>query len=251
MARKVKRLTRKELLKEDNFTVSLRKAFMRAFENRKYVYLAVGSLLTLIILVIGIQYTVKVAETKSTRLFAEASGYYSETVSEEQKSAYSRFFAPDQADESLTNYADAAAKFEQVIENHPRSFNGNLSRLYAANSYFQLGEYAKSAELYQQYLDHAGSNQAKSFSSIALEGLGFSYEGIQDNEKALEAFKKLSGQKSAAFMERGMYNSARIYQAMGNTEKATEYYKRIVEEFPDSNQISLIHQILSQLELGS
>ena len=250
MAKKVKKLSRKELLKEDDFLVTLKGYFTVFLENRKYVYFGIGSLVAVTVLIVGTNTIMNARQAKSSSLFSLAlESYHSPVVMDDNDPKYKGMMTFENESDK---YESAADRFDSLIDKFPGSQQGRLAMFYAGNCYYNLGEFAKAAERFSRYLEVVGEDQTHAFVGLALESLGYSHEAEGNLEKALEAFSRLGNlADNKSFQERGLTNAARIYEQRDEPQKALEIYKRLAEEFTTSRNAAKTKSKLARLEAGS
>lgn len=252
MAKKVKKLSRKELLKEDDFLTSTRSFVGYLIGKKNLLIIGIGGIIALTLILVGIRYIVSSSNTESENSLAVALEYYkgpvvtSEMLEKDPRLKYFRTFTDEK-----TKYTEAAAKFDFVSKAYKRKHTGIIALFYAGNCYYKIGDYATAIEKYKKYVDIVGNNPEKSFSNLALEGLGYSLEMSGKTDDALAAFEKLTTPENGTFRERGLYNAARMYQIKNNNQKALELYKILIQDFPESKRAQQIKLVISQMEAGT
>lgn len=252
MAKKVKKLSRKELLKEDEFLTSTRSFVRYLFEKKSFLILGFGGIIALALIFVGVRYLVSSTGKEAQNSLAVALEYYKgpvvskEMIEKDPRLKYFRTFSDEK-----TKYTEAAAQFDAVSKSYKRKPSGIIALYYAGNCFYKIGDYETAANKYQEYIDRVKRAPDKSFSNFALEGLGYSLEMSGNTDGALAAFEKLAVPESGSFKERGLYNAARIYQIKNNNQKALELYKTLVQDFPESKRAQQVKMVISQLEEGT
>lgn len=252
MAKKVKKLTRKEILKEDEFTTRLRTFFIQFVARKRFIGSISAIVVGLIIIGFGINYLATLDEKSSEDKFSEALEYFRGVVITDESEKLDprlKYFKTFKDDE--TKWTKTSEMFDAVSDKHPNTRLGKLALYYAGNCYYELGDFNRASVRFETYLEKVGNDREGSFVNLALEGLGFSNEMAGNNDKALEAFEKLIIPENKDFRERGLFNAARIYQAQQNNAKALELYKQLVEDFPMSRASFNAQKIITTLGAGT
>lgn len=252
MAKKVKRLTRKELLKEDELTLRLKFFTSWLFEYRVYLISIFGVIIAGLLIYGGIKWAVSAASHDADQAFSEAMHYYNGYVgTEEQAKSNPNLKHAMRFDDEESLWEGSARKFDSIIEQYGDSRSGKLALIYSANCYYNLKEYDKAAELYSKYVEKAGNDYEGTFVNLALESLGYSYEMAGNADQAISAFEKLAESKMKAYRERGLFNTARMYQAKNDNSQALKFYKILAEEYPDTKNAKHVQNVIAKLEAGS
>ncbi|MBA7627230.1 Cell division coordinator CpoB [subsurface metagenome] len=100
-------------------------------------------------------------------------------------------------------YAEAAAKFEEFIGQNPSVYQVNIN---IGNCYKEMGEYDKAIETYTKIL-----------------------------EKVKEEKESIEGDESAA---RALAGMGETYFKQGNLEKASEYFRQAIDNFPEDETLA-------------
>jgi len=135
--------------------------------------------------------------------------------------------------------------FLKVIKKYGSTRTGNLAKLYAGESYLQLGDY-KNAVKYLEDFDAHGAKQIEAKS----EGLlGDAYAEMKQNDKALEHYKKAGSifPEDATLSSEYLFRAGMLYEVMGKNKEAIEQYKIIKEKFPRSEKGFNIDKYLARL----
>jgi tetratricopeptide (TPR) repeat protein len=252
MPKDVRKLSRKELLQEDQFTVRLRSFMGFLLTNKTVIVGVLGGALLLGLVLIGMKYQISHKGAGAAIAFGEANEAYTAPVATKEELEKQQWLKKVRTFPTENEKFQAAAEsFEKVSSEFGSTDQGKLALYYAGNSYFELGEYEKAAGLFQKYLSKAGSDRGKSFIDLATEGLGYSYESLGKNDEAIAAFEKLITPERKTFRERGLFNSARLYAKSDNKAKALELYKALLTDYPSSRMARDVQQRVAELEAGA
>ncbi len=149
-------------------------------------------------------------------------------------------------EEAVPNYKNALEKFNEVITKFPRTSSGKLAILYKGNIHLRLGEYDDAIKVYEDFLQKAGKE--KLFRSFAMEGLGYSYEGKKDYERAIHAYQKSIDLKEDFRLENAYLGMGRCYEKLGKNKEALENYKNFLKISKKSQMTYTILKKISNIE---
>jgi tetratricopeptide (TPR) repeat protein len=135
--------------------------------------------------------------------------------------------------------------FLKVIKKYGNTKTGNLAKLYAGESYLQLGDYKNAVK----YLEDFNAHGAKQVEAKAEGLLGDAYAELKQNEKALEHYKKAGTifPEDAFLSSEYLFRAGMLYEIMGKNKEAKEVYKEIKEKFPRSEKGYNIDKYLARL----
>jgi tetratricopeptide (TPR) repeat protein len=147
---------------------------------------------------------------------------------------------------SLQEYKGLLEKFDEVHTKFPKTKFGKLSVLYKGNIHLRLGEFEEAIKAYETFLQKTGKE--KFYRSMALEGLGFSYEGKREYEKAVNAFQKVIDLGETFQLGNAYWAIGRCYEKLGKNKEAVENYKLFLKVSQKSQMANIILQKISNLE---
>jgi tetratricopeptide (TPR) repeat protein len=132
----------------------------------------------------------------------------------------------------------------RVIEQYGGTDAANLARYYAADAYYQLGQYQQADALYQAYdkdEDFLGAGAIAARAAIA------------ENEGDFERAASLYEQAAAHFENdltspRYLLSAGRAYEEAGSLEAAQGVYRTIENDFPESAQAQDIGRHLARVQ---
>ncbi len=120
-------------------------------------------------------------------------------------------------------YAEAAAKLEEFLAKNPTIYQVNIN---IGNSYREMGEYDQALAAYDKILEKVkeekGSYQGDETAAKALANIGETYVKQGNLEKANEYLKQAIDNYPED--ETLAFNVGKIFFAQGNTDKAIEYF---------------------------
>lgn len=228
-----KKIIKKKLKQPDEFISFTEKSYL--FINQHLKQIAGGVILLLVILV-GF-YLFRAMDQKKE----DESNQKFLAVLE----TYQRISSPYQ-EANPTEFKKILEGFEEVIKSYPRTKSAHLSFLHKGGVYLRMGEFEEAIKAYEAFLKKAGKESF--YKLLALEGLGYAFEGKKDYEKALTSYQeiiKLDGQ----FEWAGVHlNLARCYEKLGKREEALQHYKAFLKDYPKSFSANLTLRKVSLLE---
>ncbi len=134
------------------------------------------------------------------------------------------------------NFDKSRQFLEYLIDGYSGTTSGDQGLFLLANIDFREKKFSEAKEHFQKFVDtYSGSNILL---SSGYAGLGACYEAEENYAAAADAF--LQAWKAADDFPEAhdyLYNAAIDFEFAGNIEKATEYFNRLVEEYPDSPHV--------------
>ncbi len=210
MVRMKKKITKKRLREPDEFVSYTERAFLFITHHVKPIVVGVIIVLTLALSVFLYQKWERGKEGEAYRKFSSAQYLY-QMVSSPYREG------------SLSEYKNVLEKFAEVIAKFPNTSSGKIALLYQGNIHLQLGEFEEAIKSYQTFLRKVGKE--KLYRIFALEGLGYSYEGKKDYEKALQSYQKIVEEGESFQLGNAYLNMGLCYEKLGKNKEALESYK--------------------------
>ncbi len=214
-----KRISKKHELREDAVITSYARAWGYFDQNRKLVYGALAGLVVLVALVVGYvlyqnQQSQEAEEHLARIIVVYEEGSYQEAL--------------DGTPENLG--------LLEIAEEYGSSTAGNLAHFYAADALYNLGEYERALEHFQEFDKPEGFLGAS-----AIAGAAAVHENQGDYERAADLYAD-----AARFFENPLsspqylLSAGRAYESAGNYAEAQRAYEKIRNDYPDSNVASQI-----------
>ncbi len=225
------RISRKDLKQPDEFhTLSWRFIHFLA-HHRREVYLYSGIVVAIIVAVLGWYLYGLHYESRAGEMYARAYGSYTIEQSGQQNS------------ESIKKAIDL---YEELVKKYPSSEAAILAFYNLGNLYYSAGDMDQSIAAYRSYLEK--SDKSSMLRGLAYYGLGYCYETKKDYEKALKSFENSEKNTLGTHFKIINYaNTGRIYEKMGNSAKALEYYKKVAGDDVDPFIQGLMKQKIANL----
>lgn len=195
-------------------------------ENQRMVVLVVGVLLVLAAGFGGYRY---LQSTKD----AEAQ--------EEMISAVN-YFEADSLDQAL-NGGGTFLGFEDIIGEYSGTPAANMSRYYAGIIYARQGQ----TDLAIEYLEEVDGGGTLMEMAV-YQALGYCYEELQDWEKAARNFERAATSPEEGPLTPGLLLKAgENYEDADDPEKALELYRKIKEEYPNTQEANSIDKYIGRI----
>ena len=227
------KITKKRLKEPDEFITLTQRAFLFVGGHLKQLAIGGGIVLALAVALFLFQMWKNKQQDESDRRLAVAVEAYQRTASS------FREVAP-------AEYKEALEKFEDVAANFSGTSSGRLALLYTGNIHLKTGDFEKAIKAYETFLEKEGNERI--YRSLALEGLGYAYEGKKDFEKALGAYQKMTEVSEGPQTGSGYFNMARCYEKLGKNEEALKNYRAFLKLSPKSQMANGALRKISVLE---
>jgi len=141
-------------------------------------------------------------------------------------------------DTSSKGYQEAIDEFERIQREYPHTDAFQLAQLQLGQGLLNLKQYEKAVETYRKFLDNEPREGL--YRLLALQNLGYAYEGQGDYQRALDSFQSLVAKGESFLQPWGYLNIARCYEKLGKREEALNNYRIFLEKFPDSAMAPMI-----------
>ncbi len=145
---------------------------------------------------------------------------------------------------SPSEYKNVLEKLGEVIAKFPKTSSGKIALLYQGNIHLRLSEFEEATKSYQTFLQKAGKE--KLYRIFAMEGLGYSYEGKKDYEKALQSYQKILEEGEHFQLGDAYLNMGRCYEKLGKNKEALENYKAFLKV---SQKSMMTHAVLRKISI--
>jgi len=221
-----KKIARKELLKEsDEFLTFSRRLFRSIMENINHVAVGLGVFLCIILVIAGIRYFSEKSQVKAFGLMGQAvSKYESELRDNGQEKAY----------------AAVKADFDLLLDEYAGKDAAKMARVVYAGICGDAGEPDRAIELYNAAIGDFSDDP--SLKTLVLSGLAYAHEAKKDYKAATGCFEKIANDPDSVMRDEAFYNLGRLYNRMGDAEKSTNAYKKVVSDYPDSMYVELVRE---------
>jgi tetratricopeptide (TPR) repeat protein len=230
---RTKKIIKKKLKEPDEFITFTERTFLFITHHSKPI--AVGGAIVLILLlsIFFFQRWEKKNEESAYQMFNLAVETY-------------QMVSTPYREGSLQENKNVLEKFNETITKFSRTSSGKLSVLYKGNIHLRLGEFEEAIKAYESFLQKAGKEEL--YRSLAMEGLGYSYEGKKDYEKAVNAFQKVIDLAENFQLGNAYLGMGRCYEKLGKNNEALENYKNFLKVSQKSQMTNIVLRKISNLE---
>jgi len=228
-----RRITRKQLKKDDEFVSAAEVIFRWISDNAKP--LAVGIAAVCVLALLGWA----VSRWMGARTDDASLLLYHATMT----------FEGEAAPGSIAPAGDieaAKVEFQQVIDSYGRSEQADMARLYLARIALSRGEMEEARTALVELAQKHGDDVLGRLANLDLINLRIA--SGQGTEVAAELEAMVTGRSTGLPRDAALYRLGELFVEEGEPEKARSYLEMLVEEFPESPFVTGARQRL--LELG-
>jgi tetratricopeptide (TPR) repeat protein len=126
----------------------------------------------------------------------------------------------------------ALEKLDEIIKGFPRTYAGRLALIYKGSLLLKTGQFDEAIQAYQTFLSKMGKERA--YGLLALDGLGFAYEGKKEYEKAIESYRQIITTDEKFESGEAYLKVGRCYEKLGKSKEAVENYQSFLKASPKS-----------------
>ena len=230
---RTKKIIKKKLKKPDEFITLTERTFLFITHHSRSIAVGAGIVLILLLCIFSFKKWEKKNEENAYQMFHLAVETY-EMVSSPYR------------DGSPQEYRAVLEKFDEVITKYPRTSSGKIAMLFKGNIYLRLGEFDDAIKAYEAFLQKTGKE--KLYRSFALDGLGYSYGGKKEYEKAVDAYQRLVGLGEGFQSADAYFGLGRCYEKMRKSKEALENYRNFIRVSQKSEMTNIVLRKISDLE---
>ncbi|HLF17977.1 MAG TPA: tetratricopeptide repeat protein [Candidatus Omnitrophota bacterium] len=117
-------------------------------------------------------------------------------------------------------------------------------QFYLALSHLQLGEYKEAKNIFEDLISQPLDEQLRDRSYLGLFNTHYLNEDYKEAYKAINKLYEISPRSS--FMSLIYLKLGRVNLKLANWRKASEYFKKIISDFPDSMEVHTAKQLLEE-----
>ncbi len=230
-----KKIIKKKLKEPDEFVTLSERTYL--FISRHFKPIAGGGILILILILLLLLF-------QKWQRGNDVNAFQMLNVAVEAYQAVSSPYREGSAQE----YKNALEKFNEVATKFPRTVSGKLAILYQGNIDLRLGEFDRAIQAYESFLQKGGKERL--YQSFAMEGLGYSYEGKKDYEKAIHAYQREIELGENFQLANAYLGLGRCYEKLGKVKEAAENYRSFMKVSKKSEMNNIVLGKISNLEKG-
>ncbi|MCP5064898.1 MAG: tetratricopeptide repeat protein [Ignavibacteriae bacterium] len=132
---------------------------------------------------------------------------------------------------------------KNIVDNYGGTEQGELAKIYLANSYYNLGDYANAQQWYSSF-----SGNSKIHKAAAYAGQAVCSENEKNYDKAADYFSKAASvSKYNAQTPDYLLNSGINFLKAQNSDKAKSIFERIKKDFGESAVAKEVDKYLAQI----
>lgn len=226
MAKKrVSRSRKRDLDKPDEFISFWTKVFGWISEYKLIFSSALGVMVVVIFIIMGMVYVIKKSEDKAFALLQQGIINYQTKL---------KTSTPE------TAYLDVTKDFQLIIDKYSNRTGGKLAGFIYANICYAAKDYDKAIELYNNSL--INFNDERFIKNLILNGLGYAYKAKKNYSSAAKYFEIIASDPDYTIKDEALFNLGEIYAATGDHEKSTSDFKQIISDHSDSIYIELVKE---------
>jgi predicted negative regulator of RcsB-dependent stress response len=228
-----RRITRKQLKKDDEFVSAAEVIFRWIADNAKPLVAAITAVCVIAL------------------LWWAVSGWMGARTDDASLLLYhaTRTFEGEATPGSIAPAGDieaAEAEFQQVIDSYGRSDQADMAKLYLARIALSRGEMEEARAALVELAQKRGDDVVGRLANLDL--LNLRIASGQGTEVAAELEAMVTGRSTGLPRDAALYRLGELYVEEGEPEKARSYLEMLVEEFPESPFVTGARQRL--LEIG-
>jgi len=228
-----KKIIKKKLKEPDEFITLTERAYLFVTHHGRSIAMGTGIVLVLLLAIFLFQKWDKRNEGKAYQMLTSIIETY-------------QMISSPYREGSPQEYKNVLERFNEMVAKFPGTSSGKLAVLYKGNIHLRLGEFDEAIKAFESYLAKAGKE--KLYRAFAMEGLGYSYEGKRDYEKAVDAYQKLIDLGESFQLANAHFGMGRCYEKMGKTREALEHYRSFISVSPKSQMANIVLRKISNLE---
>ena len=153
-----------------------------------------------------------------------------------------KYFQMDSLDRALNGDGQHAG-YLKVIKKYGGTDAGNMGNYFAGVTYLRKGDY-KNAIKYLEDFNGKGTLVAYT----AYGALGDAHMGAGKTKEAIEYYEKASAKEDDELHAPiYLYRAGVAYEKLGKTEEAKKLYKKVLDEYPKSQEAGKIEMMLARL----
>jgi len=223
---KTKKVSRKELLKEeDEFLLFSQRLMRGAIQYRATIAWGVAVFFALILVVAGYRLISNRAENNAFALLRSATETYERVLTAQ---------GPVKALETVTE------DFERILKKYSGRTAGKMARILFAEMAYQGGDPDMAITLYQQALNEVSGRPV--LEGQILSGLGYAHEAKKDYRNAVDYFERVAAGKEYILRDEALFQMGRLYGLLEQPDLSIAAFKRITDDYPESIYASIARE---------
>ncbi len=194
--------------------------------NQKILTYVIGGIIVIILLFFGYNKFIKHPREKSAATAMFRAEYY---------------FDKDSLNLALNGDGENSG-FLDIIDQYGSTKSGNLAKYYAGVCYYKQGNYNKAIDYFKKF----GSSDLIT-PAMALGAIGDSYMQLGNAEKAAEYYMDAANKNANEFSSPTfLLKAGWTYEILNNWEKALSSYEKLKKDFPKSREARDIDKYIAR-----
>jgi tetratricopeptide (TPR) repeat protein len=226
MAKKrVSRSRKRDLNEPDEFISFWTKLFNLIFEYKLIFSSALGVMVVIIIVIMGMVYFTKKSEDKAFALLHQGIINYQTKLKNS---------TPEKA------FLDVENDLQLIMDKYSNRDGSKLASFIYANMCYTAKNYDQAIELYKKSL--INFNDEMFIKNLILNGLGYSYKAKKDFKTAARYFEAIASAPDYTIKDEALFNLGELYAAMGDHDKSITAFKKILSDHSGSMYIEIVKE---------
>ncbi len=144
----------------------------------------------------------------------------------------------------------AAVDFENIADDYSGTVQGNKAVYFAADSYYNAGDYDRALELFSRFIGDNGSDEPLMVN--VLVGIGACREQFEEYPQAIESYNQALESALFEFQKIEVLSCiSRAYRLSGDNEQAIATLNRIIDTYPDNPRNGEFIEIRAELRAAN
>ena len=142
--------------------------------------------------------------------------------------------------DAVKAFEEVGPEFERILEKYSNKSAGKMARVIYANLNYEAGKTDAAINLYEKALKDTVAS--KRYRNLILSSLGYAYEKKNDLNAAVGYFQQIAEGNDTVDKDEALFNLGRLYEQLGENDKSTKAFNRLVSEFKDSIYFNLANE---------
>ena len=213
----ISRARKRDLENPDEFITLWTKLFDFISEHKVQVSCALSFLAVLIIVAAVTVYSLRKSENKASFLLQQAVAKYQSLV---------KAGNPNKA------YLEAGKDFGLIMEKYSDRKGGKLARFTYAEMCYAAGDYDKAIANFNKSL--VDFNDEPFLKNLVLSDLGYSYNAKKDYKTSAKYFEMIVTTPDYSIKDEALFNLGELYAEIGDNDKSIDAFKKILSDHSGS-----------------